>query len=170
MIHQAIASATQLEEMPQDDAGFLAVVRAFFDQALTPELRQAGRETLGVHSDIEACKVWHRRLFERGWIAPAWPVAFGGTGWSARQRFLFDRECARQDAPVLFIGMSCNPAIRLNSWDRAILPLPFGKGAIVWDLAHYPEGADLADVARDWTGRLTAVEAAADALVGLERV
>ncbi|HBI19329.1 MAG TPA: hypothetical protein DDY79_08480, partial [Brevundimonas sp.] len=35
-------------------------------------------------------------------------------------------------APVLFIGMSCSPAIRLNSWDRAVLPLPFGKGAIVW--------------------------------------
>ena len=104
MFHQAIASAAQPEEMPQDDAGFLAVVRAFFDQALTPDLRQAGRETLGVHSDITACRAWHRRLYERGWIAPAWPVAFGGTGWSARQRFLFDRECARQDAPVLFIG------------------------------------------------------------------
>ncbi|MFA4893184.1 lysophospholipid acyltransferase family protein [Brevundimonas sp.] len=73
-------------------------------------------------------------------------------------------------APVLFIGMSCNPAIRLNSWDRAILPLPFGRGAIVWDVDRYPEGAELADVARAWTERLTAVEAAADAHVGLERV
>jgi lysophospholipid acyltransferase (LPLAT)-like uncharacterized protein len=73
-------------------------------------------------------------------------------------------------APVLFIGLSCKPAIRLNSWDRAVLPLPFGKGAIVWDVAEFPEGAELADVARDWGDRLTAVEAAADALTGLERV
>jgi len=73
-------------------------------------------------------------------------------------------------APVLFIGMSCNPAIRLNSWDRAVLPLPFGKGAIVWDLAHWPEGAEVADVAADWTKRITAVEAEADAITGLERV
>ncbi|KQY93680.1 MULTISPECIES: lysophospholipid acyltransferase family protein [unclassified Brevundimonas] len=73
-------------------------------------------------------------------------------------------------APVLFIGLSCNPAIRLRSWDRALLPLPFGRGAIVWDVDRYPEGAELADVARAWAGRLTAVEAAADALVGLERV
>jgi lysophospholipid acyltransferase (LPLAT)-like uncharacterized protein len=73
-------------------------------------------------------------------------------------------------APVLFIGMSCNPAIRLNSWDRAILPLPFGKGAIVWDIAHFPAGGDLAAVALDWTERLTAVEARADAIVGLERL
>ncbi len=73
-------------------------------------------------------------------------------------------------APVLFIGLSCNPAIRLRSWDRALLPLPFGRGAIVWDVDRYPEGAELADVARAWAERLTAVEAAADALVGLERV
>lgn len=73
-------------------------------------------------------------------------------------------------APVLFAGMSCNPAIRLNSWDRAVLPLPFGRGAIVWDVDHYPEGAELADVARAWTERLTAVEAEADAITGLERV
>nr|WP_272886766.1 acyl-CoA dehydrogenase family protein [Phenylobacterium aquaticum] len=84
------------------DEGFLAEARAFLAVALTPELRRAGAETLGVHSDIEACRTWHRRLFARGWIAPAWPQAFGGTGWSARQRFLFDRECALNDAPVLF--------------------------------------------------------------------
>ncbi|MDP1913410.1 lysophospholipid acyltransferase family protein [Brevundimonas sp.] len=73
-------------------------------------------------------------------------------------------------APVLFIGVSCKPAIRLNSWDRAVLPLPFARGAIVWDVNHYPEGAELVDVARAWTERLTAVEAAADAITGLERV
>ena len=73
-------------------------------------------------------------------------------------------------APALFIGMSCNPAIRLSSWDRAVLPLPFGKGAIVWDLARYPEGGAVAEVTADWTRRLDAVEARADALTGLERV
>lgn len=73
-------------------------------------------------------------------------------------------------APVLFIGMSCSPAIRLNSWDKAVLPLPFGKGAVVWDLDRYPKDAELAAVAAAWTERLTAVEARADALAGLERV
>lgn len=73
-------------------------------------------------------------------------------------------------APVLFIGMSCSPAIRLNSWDKALLPLPFGKGAVVWDKAWYPEGSDLAHVTTAWAERLTAVEARADAITGLERV
>jgi lysophospholipid acyltransferase (LPLAT)-like uncharacterized protein len=73
-------------------------------------------------------------------------------------------------APVLFIGISCNPAIRLNSWDRALLPLPFGRGAIVWEATRYPDGAELSDVAIDWARRLTAVEAEADAITGLERI
>ncbi|WP_296174025.1 lysophospholipid acyltransferase family protein [uncultured Brevundimonas sp.] len=73
-------------------------------------------------------------------------------------------------APVLFIGLSCKPAIRLNSWDKAIVPLPFGKGAVVWDKAWYPEGAEMAEVAGAWTERLTAVEARADVLTGLKRV
>ncbi|MFC7378463.1 lysophospholipid acyltransferase family protein [Brevundimonas sp. GCM10030266] len=73
-------------------------------------------------------------------------------------------------APALFIGLSCNPAIRLNSWDKAVLPLPFGKGAVVWDVADYPEGSDMADVAAAWTERLNAVEAEADAITGLKRV
>ena len=73
-------------------------------------------------------------------------------------------------APVLFIGLSCKPAIRLNSWDRAVLPLPFGRGAIVWDIDRFPAGADLSEVAAAWAERLTAVEARADAITGLKRV
>jgi hypothetical protein len=73
-------------------------------------------------------------------------------------------------APALFIGVSCNPAIRLKTWDSAVLPLPFAKGAIVWDVARFPEGGTLPEVTRAWTERLTAAEAAADALTGLKRV
>lgn len=71
-------------------------------------------------------------------------------------------------APVLFIGLSIAPAIRLKSWDRAVLPLPFGKGAIVWDRCDYPKDVEMADIIADWTGRLNSVEARADALTGLE--
>ncbi len=73
-------------------------------------------------------------------------------------------------APVLFIGMSCHPSIRLNSWDRALLPLPFGRGAIVYDLDRYVDGADMAATVADWTDRLTTIEARADALTGAPRL
>jgi acyl-CoA dehydrogenase len=99
------ASAPHLVDQAVDDEPeFLAEVRRFLAKALTPDLREAGRHTFGVHADIEACRIWHRRLFEKGWIAPAWPKAWGGAGWTTRQRFLFDRECALNEAPVLFAG------------------------------------------------------------------
>lgn len=68
-------------------------------------------------------------------------------------------------APVLLLGLSCRPAIRLNSWDQAMLPLPFGRGAMVWDRVGIDRDADPASVVAEWTDRLTAVEARADALV-----
>ncbi len=73
-------------------------------------------------------------------------------------------------APVLFLGLSCNPAIRLNSWDRAVIPMPFGKGAVVWDYAEFPEGADMSVVAAEWRERTNALEIEADAITGLERI
>jgi len=72
--------------------------------------------------------------------------------------------------PVLLIGLSCNPAIRLNSWDSAVLPLPFGRGAIVWRAARFPEDGTLSEVAQVWAGQLSEAEAEADALTGLKRV
>ncbi len=73
----ALAAAQPAPDPDAEDQAFLSEVRAFLDRALTPDLREAGRNTLGAHAEIEACRIWHRRLFERGWIAPAWPAAWG---------------------------------------------------------------------------------------------
>jgi len=35
-------------------------------------------------------------------------------------------------APMLGLGWSTNRAVIFNSWDRFFLPLPFGRGVIVW--------------------------------------
>lgn len=96
----AVPVPVDLAALPEDV--FLAEVRHFLDTALTPDLRAASRRTIGVYTDVEHSLIWHRRLHARGWIAPAWPIAFGGAGWSARMRYLWDRECALNDAPILY--------------------------------------------------------------------
>jgi acyl-CoA dehydrogenase len=134
-----------------DEAAFIAEVRAFLAKALTPELREAGRRTLGVHSDIAACRTWHRRLFNKGWIAPAWPAAWGGAGWSSRRKFLFDRECALNDAPVLFAGglRSLGPLlIEMGTpAQRAKYLTPILSGDDLWAQAFSEPGAG-SDLAR----------------------
>lgn len=42
---------------------------------------------------------WQKALYEKGWIAPNWPDEYGGPGWTAAQRFIFEEECAYASCP-----------------------------------------------------------------------
>lgn len=69
-------------------------------------------------------------------------------------------------APVLLVGLACRPMARLKTWDQAVLPLPFGRGAIVWDGPLSARADDDAEaLRRDWAERLTAVTERAEALL-----
>ena len=79
------------------------------------------------------------------------------------------RMAVRTGAPVLLMGLCARPALRLNTWDRMKLPLPFGRGAIVFDgplLA--PADADAGAISalrQAWSERLSrATDAARDTL------
>jgi alkylation response protein AidB-like acyl-CoA dehydrogenase len=88
--------------LSKEDEEFRSDVRRFLDETLTEDLREAGRKTAGVFSDYAAGMRWHKILARRGWSAPSWPKEYGGTGWSATQRYIFSRECIAADAPRVF--------------------------------------------------------------------
>ena len=83
------------------DTAFRDEVRSFLDENLTAELAQAGRRATSVFIEPEYTLAWQKILHDRGWVAPHWPEAFGGTGWSEIQRYIFATECARAGAPGL---------------------------------------------------------------------
>ena len=83
------------------DSAFRDEVRAFLQERLTPELRQAGRLMTSVYADHAASMEWQRILHERGWAAPAWPVDYGGCDWSLTQHYIFSRESTLAGAPSL---------------------------------------------------------------------
>jgi acyl-CoA dehydrogenase len=89
-----------LQLSPQDLA-FRDEVRAFLDEGLTPLLRSAGALTTSVFTEKEWSLAWQRILHQRGWVAPAWPVEYGGPGWTEMQRYIFASECAAAGAPGL---------------------------------------------------------------------
>ena len=50
---------------------------------------------------------WQKILHTKGWIAPGWPVEYGGTGWNAVQKHIFDDVCADAGAPpVIAFGVN----------------------------------------------------------------
>jgi len=71
--------------------------------------------------------------------------------------------------PAFVFGLAANPAIRSKSWDKAAFPLPFTRGAVVFDGPFYvPRDADDAtmEVMRaDWEARLNAAQLRAEALI-----
>lgn len=40
-----------------------------------------------------------KKLASRGWLAPGWPIEYGGAGMNPMQQFVFKRELARHSAP-----------------------------------------------------------------------
>jgi len=95
------------------DRAFQDEVRAFLDAELTPDLRRRGRGMTSVYADRETTLAWQARLHARGWVAPAWPVRFGGPGWNVVQRYIWARETARAGAPPMSpmgVGM-CGPVL-----------------------------------------------------------
>jgi alkylation response protein AidB-like acyl-CoA dehydrogenase len=80
-----------------EEEKFRAEVRSFFEENL-PKLGKASRREFETKEDFLA---WHRALYKKGWVAPHWPVQYGGTGWNVTQRYIFNEESGRAGAPQL---------------------------------------------------------------------
>lgn len=82
-----------------EDAAFRAEIRDFVAKTLHPETRE--KVALGAPLAREDFARWQRSLYEKGWVAPAWPAEHGGPGWSARERLIADEEMFRLHTPPL---------------------------------------------------------------------
>lgn len=88
--------------MTAADAAFRNDVRAFFDEKLTDDMREASNLTSGVFAEMEIGRRWHKVLYQQGWIAPSWPAEHGGADWTPMQRYIYDSEAGAAGAPRLF--------------------------------------------------------------------
>ena len=81
------------------------------EQAFRDEVRQFVRANLPAELATkvlnakrlgkEELLAWHGILYRKGWVGYTWPSQFGGTGWTAVQRHIFEEECAAAGAPPL---------------------------------------------------------------------
>ena len=135
----------------QAELEFRDEVRAFLRDKLPSDMRR--RVHLGDHSHFrEDIPRWQKILNERGWGAPAWPVEFGGTGWSKTQQFIFETECALADAPAQLafgVKMVAPVLMRFGSPEQQQRFLPRILAAEDWWCQGYSEpgsGSDLASL------------------------
>lgn len=139
-------------ELSPEDLAFRDEVRAFLDAELAPDLREAGRRMTSVFCDKDHSLAWQRILHARGWVAPTWPVEYGGPGWSEIQRHVFQAECARAGAPGLApmgLRMVAPAIMRFGSPEQKARYLPrILSGEDYWCQGYSEPGAgsDLASL------------------------
>jgi hypothetical protein len=132
------------------------------EQAFRSEIRQWVAANLPkhishkVHNALRLTKddmqSWARILGKQGWHGWSWPKQFGGPGWNAVQRHLFEEECALAGAPrvVPFGPVMVAPVIMaFGSPEQQARFLPGIMSGEVWWSQGYSEpgsGSDLASV------------------------
>ena len=133
-----------------EDIAFRNEVRAFIEENYPPELR-AKQET-GEELSRDDHLSWHKILAKKGWVAPGWPKAIGGTGWTPTQKYIWSEEQARYNTvPILPFGVAMvAPVIyTFGSDEQKQRFLPGIYNGDVWWCQGYSEpgsGSDLASL------------------------
>ena len=134
-----------------EERAFRDEVRQFLAAELPADIRDRMHrdDTSQIRDDIVR---WQKILHVKGWGAPAWPVEFGGTGWSKTQQYIFENECALADAPAQLafgIKMVAPVIMRYGSAEQQQRFLPRILAAEDWWCQGYSEtgsGSDLASL------------------------
>src|SRR5438874_2180722 len=87
-----------------EELAFRDEVRSWLRANLPQDLRDKVENY--AHLSKDDLMRWHRILAKRGWVAPAWPKEWGGTGWNVVQRYIFDEELGFAGAPRSFRSAS----------------------------------------------------------------
>ena len=141
-----------------EQAEWRAEVRAFVEENLPPELAedQFYSGTLGgIHRGplgekrVPLLKAWRQAILDKGWIAPAWPKAYGGAEMTTIEQFILREVFTELRAPIMSVH-DVGSTILVHGSDeqkKKFLP-PMVRGEIQW-CQGYSEpgsGSDLASV------------------------
>ncbi len=134
---------------PEEEA-FRDEIRAFLADKLPRRL--SDKVAAGQHLGKADMRQWHALLNERGWLANHWPEQYGGPGWTAVEKFIFETECALAHAPRIVpfgVNMLGPVLIKFGSEAQKRHWLPRILDGSDWWCQGYSEpgaGSDLASV------------------------
>jgi len=134
---------------PEEQA-FRQEVRTWVRANLPEDLAHKVRNNL--HLSRDDLQRWAKILGKKGWLVSGWPKAFGGPGWTAVQKHLFEEECAMAGAPqvIPFGPVMVAPVIMAyGTPEQQKRFLPGIASGEVWWSQGYSEpgsGSDLASL------------------------
>ena len=133
-----------------DELAFRAEIRAWVHANLPKDISHKVHNALRLSRDD--LQTWAKILGSKGWLGWGWPKQFGGPGWNAVQKHLFEEECALAGAPrvVPFGPVMVAPVIMaFGSPEQQQRFLPGIASGEVWWSQGYSEpgsGSDLASL------------------------
>jgi alkylation response protein AidB-like acyl-CoA dehydrogenase len=133
-----------------EEQKFREEIRGWVHEHLPADISQKVHNA--IHLTREDMQRWGKILGKKGWLGHAWPTAFGGPGWSAIEKHLFEEECALAGAPrvVPFGPVMVAPVIMaFGNAEQQQRFLPGIASGDVWWSQGYSEpgsGSDLASV------------------------
>ena len=134
---------------PEEQA-FRDEIRTWVRANLPEDIAHKVRNDL--HLTRDDLQRWAKILGKKGWLGYGWPTEFGGPGWSAVQKHLFEEECALACTPriVPFGPVMVAPVIMAyGTPEQHKRFLPGIASGEVWWSQGYSEpgsGSDLASV------------------------
>ena len=133
-----------------EELAFRAHIRQWVADHLPADISHKVHHALRLSRDDK--QRWARILGKKGWLGWNWPVQFGGPGWNAVQRHLFEEECALAGAPrvVPFGPVMVAPVIMAfgnEQQQKRFLP-GIASGEVWWSQGYSEpgSGSDLASL------------------------
>jgi hypothetical protein len=133
-----------------DEQAFREKIRAWVKDNLPREISDKVRNSIRLSRDD--MQRWAKILGKNGWLGWGWPKEFGGPGWNAIQKHLFEEETALAGAPrvVPFGPVMVAPVIMaFGSDEQKKQHLPPILTSDIWWCQGYSEpgsGSDLASL------------------------
>jgi len=133
-----------------EEQTFREDIRAWVKTSLPKDIAHKVHNALRLSRDDH--QRWAKILGKKGWLGHGWPKEFGGPGWNAIQKHLFEEECALAGAPrvIPFGPVMVAPVIMaFGNAEQQQRFLPGIASGEVWWSQGYSEpgsGSDLASV------------------------
>ncbi|MDR5861224.1 pimeloyl-CoA dehydrogenase large subunit [Halomonas eurihalina] len=135
-------------DLTDEELAFRDEVRAFFQNELPPQVKEKIQRGLRISREDQIA--YQQALYAKGWAGANWPEEYGGTGWSATQKYIFNNEAAAARAPrIIPFGLTMvAPVIyTFGNEEQKQRFLPDILASKVWWCQGYSEpnaGSDLA--------------------------